>query len=369
LSRAALRILHNLGPALTAAAAAIAVIVLVDSTVARPLFASSAAGSQATSQTILSVEQVAAKVLPSVVTLQVVNDEQAMVGSGIILTQDGLIMTNYHVVAGANPSQHTRARTTVVLDDGRTSEFDVVATDFRSDIAVVRALRLSGLTPISIGSSANLRIGQQVVAVGSPLGLEGTVTNGIISALHRTVHTRVDAADGLVAYEAIQTDAAVNPGNSGGALVDAHGRLIGVNSAEAVVGGTESAGTAPHGSIGLGFAIPVDQAMRVAAELIATGRAAHGWLGAQVNNDMTVRGAEIVDVTPGSPAAAAGLTPGAVVTNVDGYVVATGSALLASIQSRAPGAGVTLVFIDTSGNSRTVAVNLGTDLGTDHGRQ
>ncbi len=348
-----------------AAVTGFAVVLLVHAAaMGEPLFASSTARPRAT--TDLSrywVEQVAAKVLPSVVTLQISDGNQSELGSGIILDSSGLIMTNNHVVAALGQGPHGSVRTMVTLSDGRTAAFDVIAADPQSDIAVVRAHQLSGLTPISIGSSANLRIGQPVMAVGSPLGLEGTVTDGVISALNRPVCPGVHADDGWVAYEAIQTDAAVNPGNSGGALVDANGRLIGVNSAEAMVGGAESSGTELHGSIGLGFAIPVDHAIRIAAELIATGRASHGWLGAQMSSDMATRGARIVDVTAGSPAAAAGLTPGAVVTRVDGHVIASGSALVATVQSRAPGSSVTLVFTDTSGNSRTVEVNLGTDQG------
>ena len=133
------------------------------------------------------VERVAAKVLPSVVTLQIVDGDQSVLGSGIILSPNGLIMTNNHVVASVGRGPHTSVRTMVTVSDGRTAQFDVIATDPQSDIAVVRAHQLSGLTPISIGSSANLRLGQPVVAVGSPLGLEGTVTDGIISALNRPV--------------------------------------------------------------------------------------------------------------------------------------------------------------------------------------
>ena len=346
-----------------AAVTAGAVILLVDTVAGdEPSFASSTVRPPATAD--LSrywVEQVAANVLPSVVTLQISYGDQSQLGSGIILDTDGLILTNSHVVAAVGPGPHAPARTVVTLNDGRTASFDVIATDPQSDIAVVRAHRLPGLDPISVGSSANLRIGQPVMAVGSPLGLDGTVTDGVISALNRPVCPRLRADNGLVAFDAIQTDAALNPGNSGGALVDENGRLIGINSAEATVGGAESAGTTPQGSIGLGFAIPVDHAMRIAAELVATGRASHGWLGVQLSTDMATRGARIADVTPGSPAAAAGLTPGAVVTKVDGHVITTGYALLATVQSRAPDSAVTLVFTDASGNSRTVEVNLGTD--------
>lgn len=367
LTRAALLLLRSLGFAGIASATGIAFVLIVQAAaVNRSSFASSYVHTQPTDDLSgYSVDRVASKVLPSVVTLQISDGHQSVLGSGVILTPDGLIVTNNHVVAPMGTGRHASSNSVVTLNDGRTAPFDVVATDSQGDIAVVRARGLSSLIPITIGSTADLRIGQQVVAVGSPLGLEGTVTDGIISALNRPVSTRLDRADGLVGYNAIQTDAAINPGNSGGALVDSSGRLIGINTAEAVVGGVESSGTTLHGSIGLGFAVPVDHAMRIAAELIATGRASHAWLGAKVSNDMSTRGARIVDVTPGSPAAAAGLTPGALVTKVDDQVITSGDALVASVQSRAPGASVTLALTDTSGNHRTVGV----DLGTDQGRQ
>ena len=170
--------------------------------------------------------------------------------------------------------------TTVTFADGRTAPFTVVGADPASDIAVVKAQGVSGLTPITLGSSANLRVGQDVVAIGSPLGLEGTVTTGIVSALNRPVSTAGDAGNQNTVLDAIQTDAAINPGNSGGALVNMNGELIGVNSAIATLGGDSQ--EAQSGSIGLGFAIPVDQAKRIADELISTGTASHASLGVQV---------------------------------------------------------------------------------------
>jgi putative serine protease PepD len=344
---------------------ALAVVLLVHAVaVDDPLFASSTVRPPATAE--LSphwIERVAAKVLPSLVTLQVSDGDRSELGSGVILGADGLILTNDHVVAALKQDPQESARTLVMLNDGRTAAFDVVGSDPQSDIAVVRTHDLSGLTPISVGSSDALRVGQPVVAVGSPLGLDGTVTDGIISALNRPVCRRLITDNGWMAYNAIQTDAAINPGNSGGALVDVDGRLIGINSAEAGLGDAESSGAVLHGSIGLGFAIPVDNALRIAAELVATGRASHGWLGAQVSDEMTIRGARIVEVTPGSPAAAARLTPGAVVTQVDDQVIATGNALVAATQSRPPGSSVALVFRDTSGRTKTVNVRLGTDQG------
>jgi putative serine protease PepD len=366
-TRIAFAVLRNLGVAVTAAMTALAVVLLVHAvTVNEPEFAASTARPRATADlSSYWVERVAAKVLPSVVTLQIGDVDNYVVGSGVILDASGLIMTNSHVVAAASQAPRGSVRNVVTLNDGRTAAFEIVAADPQSDIAVVRARRLSGLTPISTGSSVDLRVGQPVVAVGSPLGLEGTVTEGIISALNRPVCPRVRADHGVVAYEAIQTDAPINPGNSGGALVDLNGRLIGINSAGSTLGATETSATTPQGSIGLGFAIPVQPAMRIAAELIATGHASHGWLGAQVSSDMAARGARIVDVTAGSPAAAAGLTPGALVTEVGDQVIDSGNALIAAVQSRAPGTSIALAFNDTAGKHRVVDVTLGTDEGRD----
>src|SRR5690349_4370933 len=218
-----------------------------------------------------SVEQVAAKVVPSVVKLEVDMGRQSEEGSGIILSSDGLILTNNHVVAAANGGPGAPAgavQTKVTFANGATTTFKVVGTDPSSDIAVVQAVGASGLAPIALGSSANLRVGQDVVAIGSPLGLEGTVTTGIVSALNRPVAAGGDAQNQNTVLDAIQTDAAINPGNSGGALVNMNGELIGVNSAIATLGADAGSqgGGGQSGSIGLGFAIPVDQAKRIADE-------------------------------------------------------------------------------------------------------
>ncbi|TGD87365.1 PDZ domain-containing protein [Mycolicibacterium sp. CH28] len=338
-----------------------------------------------------SVEQVAAKVVPSVVKLETEFGRQSEEGSGIILSADGLILTNNHVVAAAKgdggpapaapptppaipglpggpsgpggatapgaPPPGGVPTTTVTFADGRTAPFTVIGTDPASDIAVVRAQGISGLTPISLGSSSNLRVGQDVVAVGSPLGLEGTVTTGIVSALNRPVATGGDSNNQNTVLDAIQTDAAINPGNSGGALVNMSGELVGVNSAIATLGGDSP--DAQSGSIGLGFAIPVDQAKRIADELISTGTATHASLGVQVSNDTTTHGAKIVDVTKGGAAATAGLPNGVVVTKVDDRVIGSADALVAAVRSRAPGEQVTLTYTDASGAAKTVQVTLG----------
>ena len=307
-----------------------------------------------------TVEQVAAKVVPSVVKLEVDLGKQSEEGSGIILSSDGLILTNNHVVSAAKdgPGAAGGAQTKVTFADGRTMGFTVVGTDPSSDIAVVRAQDASGLTPITLGSSGNLRVGQDVVAIGSPLGLEGTVTTGIISALNRPVAAGGDAQNQNTVLDAIQTDAAINPGNSGGALVNMNGELVGVNSAIATLGG-DAGPQAQSGSIGLGFAIPVDQAKRIADELIQNGTATHASLGVQVGNDSGADGAKIVEVTSGGAAEKAGLPSGVTVTKVDDRVIGSANALVAAVRSKAPGEKVTLTYLDPSGKPQTVQVTLG----------
>ena len=330
-----------------------------------------------------SVEQVAAKVVPSVVKLETRMGRQSEEGSGIVLSEDGLILTNSHVVSALKPGKAAAPglpigpggpggpggapatpglpagalSTTVTFADGRTAPFTVIGADPASDIAVVRAEGVSGLTPITLGSSADLRVGQDVVAIGSPLGLEGTVTTGIVSALNRPVAASGDANNQNTVLDAIQTDAAINPGNSGGALVNMSGQLVGVNSAIATIGGDSP--DAQSGSIGLGFAIPVDQAKRIADELISTGSASHASLGVQVSNDMTTYGAKIVEVVKGGAAANAGLPSGVVVTKVDDRVIGSANALVAAVRSRAPGDKLTLTYLNSSGASQTVQVTLG----------
>jgi putative serine protease PepD len=335
-----------------------------------------------------SVEQIAAKVVPSVVMLETNLGRASEEGSGIILSSDGLILTNNHVVAtaaGKGPAPHGRPgehqgpeddpggpgpdpdqpppppgakpKTTVTFSDGRTAEFTVVGADPTTDIAVVRVQGISGLTPISIGSSANLRVGQPVMAVGSPLGLEGTVTTGIVSAMNRPVSTTGESGNQNTVLDAIQTDAAINPGNSGGALVNMSGQLIGVNSAIATLGGDSP--DAQSGSIGLGFAIPVDQAKRIADELISSGTASHASLGVQVTNDKETPGAKVVEVVPNGAAAAAGMPGNVVVTKVDDRTVNSADALVAAVRSKAPGDKVTLTYKDPSGETKKVQVTLG----------
>jgi putative serine protease PepD len=311
-----------------------------------------------------TVEQVAAKVVPSVVMLETDLGRQSEEGSGIVLSADGLVMTNNHVVAAAanpkgpgGPGGGAAPKTTVTFSDGRTAPFTVVGTDPTSDIAVVRVQGISGLNPISLGSSSDLKVGQPVVAIGSPLGLAGTVTTGIVSALNRPVSTTGESGNQNTVLDAIQTDAAINPGNSGGALVNMSGQLVGVNSAIATLGA--DSGDAQSGSIGLGFAIPVDQAKRIADELISTGKASHASLGVQVTTDKGTPGAKVMDVVQGGAAATAGVPKGVVVTKVDDRPINSADALVAAVRSKAPGDKVSLTYQDPGSGSRTVQVTLG----------
>lgn len=318
-----------------------------------------------------SVEQVAAKVVPSVVMLETDMGRASEEGSGIVLSADGLILTNNHVVAAAakppngpnapggpgGPAGGPPPKTTVTFSDGRTAPFTVLGADPTSDIAVIRVQGTSGLTPISMGSSSDLRVGQPVVAIGSPLGLSGTVTTGIISAMNRPVSTTGESGNQNTVLDAIQTDAAINPGNSGGALVNMQGQLVGVNSAIATLGADSP--DAQSGSIGLGFAIPVDQAKRIADELISTGKATHASLGVQVTSDKATPGAKVVDVVQGGAAATAGVPKGVTVTKVDDRPINNADALVAAVRSKAPGDKVSLTFQDPGGGSRTVPVTLG----------
>ncbi|MGB3171598.1 MAG: trypsin-like peptidase domain-containing protein, partial [Rhodococcus sp. (in: high G+C Gram-positive bacteria)] len=300
-----------------------------------------------------SIQAVANKVLPSVVQIEVVGNQAEGEGSGVILSSDGLILTNNHVATGAGAN----GKLTVSFADGTTADATLVGADAVSDIAVIKAEGRTDLTPIELGSSSNLQVGQQVVAIGSPLGLAGTVTTGIVSSLNRPVSTSGEAGNQNSVIDAIQTDAAINPGNSGGALVNTDGQLIGINTAIASLGGSSSG--AQSGSIGLGFAIPVDQAKRIADELATTGQATQAMIGVQVPSQDDANGATVVEVTEGGPAEAAGIPQGAVITKVDDRVIESGDALIAAVRSHVPGDSVTITYT-VGGREQTVDVTLGT---------
>nr|WP_245718165.1 trypsin-like peptidase domain-containing protein [Nocardia miyunensis] len=305
-----------------------------------------------------SVQAVAQKVVPSVVMIKVAGDRAEGEGSGVILSSNGLILTNNHVASGAGPG----AKMQVQFKDGSTSSASVVGVDPISDLAVIKAENKSGLTPIDLGTSKTLQVGQPVVAIGSPLGLAGTVTTGIVSALNRPVSTSGESGSTGTVISAVQTDAPINPGNSGGALVDMSGKLIGINTAIATLGGSSDS-SQQSGSIGLGFAIPVDQVRRVANELTKTGHATYAQIGMTVLNqapsNVNANGAVVKDVAADGPAGKAGIPPGVVVTKLDDLVIDNGDALVAAVRSHQPGDKVSLTYTDTNGqNAKTVQVTL-----------
>ncbi|WP_156757642.1 S1C family serine protease [Actinokineospora pegani] len=296
-----------------------------------------------------SVEAVAQKVLPSVVQLRVVGRNSAGAGTGFIVSGDGLIITNNHVVEGAAGG----GQITVVFQNGRTAEAIIVGRDPTSDVAVVRARGVTDLPVADLGRSDDLRVGQGVVAIGSPFELAGTVTSGIVSSLNRP--TRAGGQDGSQAtvLDAIQTDAAINPGNSGGPLVNMAGQIIGINSA--IYSPTSSA-SAQGGSVGIGFSIPINQARRTVDEIVRTGKATQTVLGVSVRDaDQGSRGALIVEVVGGAAGEAAGIKQGDIVTKLNDRRIESADALVAAVRSHAPGDKVSLVI----GDNNTVEVTLG----------
>jgi putative serine protease PepD len=308
-----------------------------------------------------TAEAAAATAMKSVVTLSVRGQQEAGTGSGVVIRSDGYILTNEHVTAVADGG----GSITVAFSDGRTAPAKLVGADKATDLAVVK-VNLTGLTAATFADSDAIKVGQTVVAVGSPLGLNGTVTEGIVSALHRPTS---GASDNSAVIDAIQTDAAINPGNSGGALVDLAGRVVGINQSIATAGSNSGplGQQGEPGNIGIGFAIPSDTAVRISQELIASGKATHAQLGVETqtatsNDQQTAIGATIASVTPGSAADKAGIKAGDVVTKVNDRVIGQSEDLAATIRSYAPGTKVTLT-IKNGNDTRTVNVTLGSDAG------
>jgi len=301
-----------------------------------------------------SIAQVAAAVLPTVVQIEERNGQGGGTGSGFVLRSDGYILTNNHVVSGAASG----GSLTVTFQDGTTKAAKIVGRDSSYDLAVVK-VDATGLTASSLGNSDGVVVGDTAIAIGSPLGLEGTVTSGIISSLNRPVTAGGSGESSFI--NAIQTDAAINPGNSGGPLVNAVGQVIGVNSAIASLGQTSTG--AQSGSIGLGFAIPINQAKRVAEEIISTGKSSHPVIGVSVDLTYAGPGAQVKTVTPGGPSDKAGIRVGDVILKVDGRSVADATEMIVAIRSHTPGQTITLTVKDGSG-TRDVQVTLGSDTRT-----
>jgi putative serine protease PepD len=341
-----------------------------------------------------NITAVAAKAAPSVVTISVTSKTASGTGSGVVLSKDGYILTNTHVVtldgAIADPAVQ------VTTSDGHLFAASVVGTDPIADLAVIKLKNASGLTPAEFGDSSKLNVGETAIAIGAPLGLNNTVTDGIVSALNRSISIASSAAPSTgdsstpnsgspfdfwqfdngqggtqsqsttaaatISLPVIQTDAAINPGNSGGALLDSNAKVIGINVAIASAGQTSA--SSQSGSIGVGFAIPANLAQRVANEIIKDGKATHGLLGASVQDvaptsTSTVVGASIKEITSGGAADKAGLKSGDIVTVFNGAPITSSTDLTAQVRFLAAGASTSLTYV-RGGNSSTVDVTLGT---------
>jgi putative serine protease PepD len=328
------------------------------------------ASAPVTAKTDGTVAGAAAKIQPSVVTISVSGSQESGTGTGVIIRSDGYILTNNHVVSVAGSGGSIK----VLTDDGRQATAKIVGTDEPDDLAVIKVDGLSNLTAATFAKSSNLVVGQTVVAVGAPLGLSNTVTSGIVSNTARPV--RAGDNDQSV-FNAVQTDAAINPGNSGGPLVDLNGNVVGINAAIATAnsGGLQIPGQSQQsGSIGIGFAIPSDEAGRIANELISTGKATHAVIGVQVNassngqssngqssNGQSTNGtlgATLSSVQSGTPAAKAGLRAGDVITKVGQQRIEDADGLIAAVRSHAPNDKVTLTYT-RDGKTNTVEVTLG----------
>ncbi|HEV2886415.1 MAG TPA: trypsin-like peptidase domain-containing protein [Jatrophihabitans sp.] len=303
-----------------------------------------------------TIAAAAAKIRPSVVTIGVSGAQESGTGSGVIIRQDGYILTNDHVVSISNGAGQIE----VILADGRSAPAKIVGRDTSDDLAVIKVDGLNNLTAATFAKSSSLTVGQPVVAVGAPLGLSDTVTSGIVSNTARPVRAGDNAQ---AVFEAVQTDAAINPGNSGGPLVDLNGSVVGINAAIASdnSGGLQIPGQ-QAGNIGIGFAIPSDEASRIASELIATGKASHAVLGVEVSGNQSSTqsqaGVPLRSVNPDGAAAKAGLKVGDLVTSIDGQRVTTSDSLIAAVRNHAPGQQVKLTYV-RSGKTTEVEVTLG----------
>jgi len=345
---------------------------------------------------------VAAKAGPSVVTIDVTASSEGGTGSGVVLSSDGYVLTNTHVVT--LDGQSASGTIEVTTYDGKLYTAKVVGIDPVVDLAVIKLDNASGLQPIEFADSSKINVGDKVVAIGAPLALPNTVTDGIVSAVNRSIQIASSAVpnsgsgdnstpgDGSSPYNfwnfgdgsgngngngngsgsssgqtadislpVIQTDAAINPGNSGGALLNSDGKLIGINVAIASTGSTSGSGQS--GSIGVGFAIPSDLAQRIGQEIIKTGKGTHGLLGASVttatSDKSSVVGALIADITSGGAADKAGLKKGDVVTSFNGRPITDSTDLTAQVRTLAPGSTAKLVYV-RGNESTTVSVTLGT---------
>ncbi|MFW6692714.1 S1C family serine protease [Streptomyces sp. MAR4 CNX-425] len=316
-----------------------------------------------------SVAGIADKALPSVVTIEASGDggtggEGAATGTGFVYDKQGHILTNNHVVAGAEGA----GSLTATFSNGKTYDAEVVGQASGYDVAVIKLADTADatLTPLPLGDSDKVDVGDQTIAIGSPFGLSGTVTTGIVSAKNRPVASG-DATGQQESYmNALQTDASINPGNSGGPLLDHAGNVIGINSAIRPADNGGPFGGGQGGSIGLGFAIPINQADWVAGKLIETGEPVYAIIGVSVDNSYQGKGAKVSEtesaagapVTPGGPADEAGLEAGDVITKLDDNIIDSGPTLIAQLWSHKPGDQVEITY-ERGGDEQTTEVTLG----------
>lgn len=297
-----------------------------------------------------SIAGIAKAVLPVVVSIDVTSSQNAGTGSGFVIRStdvESFILTNNHVVTGAGDN----AKITVTFQDQTQVNAEIVGTDASYDLAVLRVDR-GNLPVAALGNSDDVVVGDATIAIGSPLGLTGTVTSGIVSALNRPVSAG-DAND-ISFISAIQTDAAINPGNSGGPLVNSRGEVIGINSAIATTGSRVSG---QSGSIGLGFSIPINQARRVATDLIATGKSSYPIIGVQLDSAYTGPGAKIESITPNSPASTTSLKAGDVIIQIDSTKITSATELVIRIRAKSPGDLVKVMLLDDT----VIELTLGSD--------
>jgi putative serine protease PepD len=322
--------------------------------------ASAGAAPSGASAAACPVTPVANKVVPSVVTIAAKGPSGGGTGSGEIIRSDGYILTNNHVISIAATSGGS---VEVQFSDGQSSPATITGRDPQTDLAVLKVQTSRKLKVIALSTSSSLQVGQPVVAIGAPLGLSGTVTSGIVSALNRTVEVPGDNDKSALLVGAVQTDAAINPGNSGGALVNCEGQLVGVPSAGASV--PSSSGESGGGSIGLGFAIPVDLAKSIADQIISTGQATHTYFGLQTVPIPPAAAAQagvpeglfVQAVAPGGPAAAAGLRPNDVITSINGKPATSDVQLQELTLTTKPGDTVPIVY-QRNGHSAKTTVTL-----------
>jgi putative serine protease PepD len=316
------------------------------------------------------LSQAAANVLPSVVSITFESNLGTGQGSGVVISSDGQILTNNHVVAQAADG----GQLSVTFSDGSKADARILGRDPATDLAVIQAEDISGLTAAKLGRSGDLHVGDTVLAIGSPLGLDGSVSAGIVSALDRSITLSNDVPESpfgnggepqatpSAVIDAIQTDAAINPGNSGGALINADGEVVGINTAIASLAGGGGA-SSQGGNIGVGFAIPIDSARSIAEQLVDKGEVTHAFLGVRIADAENGGGAVVAQVDEGQPAADAGLEQGDVITKVDDTEITSGSDLTSAVRSHEPDDKVTITYT-RDGDEKTAEVTLG-ELPTD----